>query len=122
MTQQSETDGRGDDAAQDVATRDARKCKQDPAGGGNVGPRRAIGIDPLPTQRSSLQPKGATPLQMRTDLARFESAFPTFSFMICTGWDGPRIEAWRDTTLSGLYAIITDDPDELLRELNMAVR
>ena len=83
---------------------------------------RAIGIDPLPTQRPSLQPKGATPLQMRTDLARFESAFPTFSFMICTGWDGPRIEAWRDTTLSGLYAIITDDPDELLRELNMAVR
>jgi hypothetical protein len=42
--------------------------------------------------------------------------------MICTGWDGPRFEAWRDTTPSGLYAIITDDPDELLRELNMAVR
>ncbi len=61
-------------------------------------------------------------MEMRTDLARFESTFPTFSFMICTGWDGPRIEAWRDTTLSGLYAIITDDPDELLRELNMAVR
>jgi hypothetical protein len=122
MTQQAETDGRGEGAAQDVATRDARKCKQDPAGEGNVGPRRPIGIDPLPTQRSSLQPKGATPLQMRTDLGRFESAFPTFSFMICTGWDGPRFEAWRDTTPSGLYAIITDDPDELLRELNMAVR
>jgi hypothetical protein len=122
MTQQSEIDGRGADAAQDVATRDACKCKQDAAGGGNVGPRRAIGIDPLATQRSSLQPKGATPLQMRSDLARFESAFPAFSFMICTGWDRPRIEAWRDTTPSGLYAIITDDPDELLRELNMAVR
>ena len=122
MTLQSETDGRGDDAAWDVATRDARRCKQDPAGGGNVGPRRAICIDPLPTQRSSLHPKGATRLQMRSDLARFESAFPTFSFMISTGWDGPRIEAWRDTTPSGLYAIITDDPDELLRELNMAVR
>jgi hypothetical protein len=122
MTQQSETDGRGDDAAQDVATRDAHKCKKDPAGRGNVGPRRTIGIDPLPTQRSSLQPKDATPLQMRTDLTRFESAFPAFSFMICAGWDGPRFEAWRDTTLSGLYAIITDDPDELLRELNMAVR
>ena len=61
-------------------------------------------------------------MQMRTDLARFESAFPAFSFMICKGWDGPRIEAWRDTTLSGLYAIITDDPRELWRELDMAVR
>jgi hypothetical protein len=122
MTRQSETDGRGDDAAQDVATRDARKCKQDPAGAGNVGLRRAIGIDPLPTQRSSLQPKSTPPLQMRSDLTRFESAFPTFSFMICTGRYGPRFEAWRDTTPSGLYAIITDDPDELLRELNMAVR
>jgi hypothetical protein len=122
MTQQSETDGRGDDAAQNVATRDAHKCKQDPAGGGNVGSRRAIGIDALPKQRSSLQPKGTAPLQMRTDLARFESAFPTFSFIICTGRDGPRFEEWRDTTPSGLYAIITDDPDELLHELNMAVR
>ena len=122
MTQQSATDGRGDDAAHDAATRDARICERDPAGRRNVGPSRAIGVDPLPTQRSSVQPKGATPLPMRTDLTRFESAFPTFSFMISTGWDGPRIEAWRDTTLSGLYAIITDDPDELLRELNMAVR
>ena len=61
-------------------------------------------------------------MEMRADLARLESAFPTFSFMISTGWDGPRIEAWRDTTPSGLYAIITDDPDELLRELNMAIR
>jgi hypothetical protein len=122
MTQQSETDGRGDEAAQDVATRDAHQSKQDTAGEGNVVPRHAIGIDPLPTQRSSLPPKGTPPLQMQTDLTRFESAFPTFSFMICTGWDGPRIEAWRVTTLSGLYAIITDDPDELLRELNMAVR
>ena len=122
MTQQSETGGRGDDAVQDVATRDARKCKQGPAGGGNVGPRRAICIDPLPTQRSSLHPKGATRLQMRSDLARFESAFPTFSFMISAGWDGPRFEAWRDTTPSGLYAIITDDPGELLHELEMAVR
>jgi hypothetical protein len=122
MTQQSEADSRGDDAAQDVTTRDARICKQDQAGGGNVGPRRAIGIDPLPTQHSSLQPRGTTPLHMRTDLARFESAFPTFSFMICAGWAGPRIEAWRDATPTGLYAIITDDPDELLRELTMAVR
>jgi hypothetical protein len=122
MTQQPEIDARRDDAAQDATTRDAHKCKQDPARGGNVSSRRAIGIALLPTQRSSLQPKGATPLQMRTDLARFESAFPAFSFMISTGWDGPRIEAWRDTTPSGLYAIITDDPDELLRELNMAVQ
>ena len=76
----------------------------------------------MPTQCSSLQPACAAPVEMRPDLALFESAFPAFSFLICVGWDGPRIEAWRDTTLSGLYAIITDDPDELLRELNMAVR
>lgn len=55
-----------------------------------------------------------------TDLARLESAFPAFSFAICRGRRGPRFEAWRDTTPNGLYAIITDDPCELWRELDKA--
>jgi hypothetical protein len=122
MTQQSETDGRTDGAAEDVATHSVHKYRQDLPGEGQAAPGRDSGRDPVPPQCPSLQPKGATPIEVRTDLAGFESAFPTFSFMISTGWDGPRIEAWRDTTRSGLYAIITDDPDELLRELNMAVR
>ena len=79
-------------------------------------------MDPVLTRWPSYHPRGATPAEMRTDLARLEYAFPAFSFMICNGWDGPRIEAWRDTRLSGLYAIITDDPRELWRELDMAVR
>jgi len=58
----------------------------------------------------------------RQDLARLESAFPAFSFTICRGRRGPSFEAWRDTTRSGLYAIITDDPGELWRELDMAPR
>ena len=122
MTQQSETDGRGDDAAQDVATHGATSSRQDAPSGGKADPERAVGIDPAPTQCPSLQPKGAVPMETRIDLAQLESAFPAFSFMICQGWDGPRVEAWRDTTLSGLYAIITDDPRELWCELNMAVR
>jgi hypothetical protein len=79
--------------------------------------------DWLMTQRAEADDRGdAAPTEMRTDIARLESAFPAFSFTICNGWGGPRIEAWRDTSLSGLYAIITDDPRELWRELDMAVR
>jgi hypothetical protein len=122
MTQQSEAGGRGDDAAQDAATHGASKYGQNLEGKGKGDPVHAVGIDAAAAQCPSPHPKDATPLEMRTGLARFRSAFPTFSFMICGGWDGPRFEAWRDTNLSGLYAIITDDPDELLRELNMAVR
>jgi hypothetical protein len=122
MTQQSEADDKGGDAAEDVATHGTSKYRQDLPGEGKADPRRAIGIDTVLVQGPSLQPKGATPMEMRTDLARLESAFPAFSFSICKGWDGPRFEAWRDTALSGLYAIITDDPCELWRELNMAVR
>ena len=121
MTQQSEAGGGGEDAAQDVATRSVGKYRHDLPDGGKAALGRAVGTDPVP-QYPSVRSKSATPMQMRTDLARIESAYPTFSFMICMGWDGPRIEAWRDTTLSGLYAIITDDPDELRSELNMAVR
>jgi hypothetical protein len=66
--------------------------------------------------------RNAGPMWMRTYLARLESAFPAFSFGICRGWSGPRFEAWRENTPSGLYAIITDDPHELWRELDIALR
>jgi hypothetical protein len=122
MTQQSETEGGGDDLAQDDATGSVRSHRNELLSAGKAAPARAAGIDPAPARGPSLQPTCATPVEIRADLARFESTFPAFSFMICMGWDGPRIEAWRDTTLSGLYAIITDDPGELWRELNMAAR
>jgi len=122
MTQQSEADDRGDDAAQDVDTHATHTDDQDLPGGGKTRPGRAIGMDDVLTRWPSHHPRDATPMEMWTDLARLESAFPAFSFMIRKGWDGPRFEAWRDTTLSGLYAIVTDDPYELWRELNTAVR
>jgi hypothetical protein len=122
MTQQSGADDRGEGAAQDVATQSAHTYRLDPPGEGQPNAGRAVDIEPVLAQRPSPQSKGAMSMEMRTDLAQLESAFPAFSFTICKGWDGPRIEAWRDTPLSGLYAIITDDPRELWRELNMAVR
>jgi hypothetical protein len=122
MTQQSEADGREDGAAQDRATHGSHKNGQDQRGGGKAGPGRANGKDPLLTQRLSLQPKGATSAWTWTDMARLESVFPAFSFAIWKGWDGPRFEAWRDATPDGMYAIITDDPRELWRELEMVPR
>ncbi len=122
MTQQSEADDRGDDAAGHGATRGTGKYRQDLPSGGKTDPGCDIDRGPQSTRCPSLQPEGATPMEVRTDLARLESAFPTFSFTICEGWGGPRFEAWRDVTRSGLYAIITDDPRELWRELDMAVR
>jgi hypothetical protein len=122
MTQQAEADDRGDDAAGDVATHGTHTCRRDPPGGEEAGHGCAIGMDQLLALWPWRHLKDATPIELRTDLAWLESAFPTFSFTICEGWGGPRIEAWRDTSLSGLYAIITDDPRELWRELDMAVR
>jgi hypothetical protein len=122
MTQQSEAEDRGDAAAEDVAAHDIYKCRQDLPGGGKADPGRVFGTDPLLTRWPSLHPKDATPMWMRTDLARLQSAFPAFSFTICRGRRGLSFEAWRDTTRSGLYAIITDDPGELWRELDMAPR
>ena len=122
MGQQSETEGGGDDGAQDQATGGVRRYRNELLGAGKAAPVRAAGIGLMPAHCPSLQPACATPVEMRADLARLESTFPAFSFMISMGWDGPRIEAWRDATLDGLYAIITDDPGELWRELNLAVR
>ena len=121
MTQQSETD-KGDAEAEDGVTLGIHKCRRGLPSGGKADPGRAFGMDPVLTQWPSQHPKDTTPLWMRTDLARLESAFPAFSFTICRGRRGPSFEAWRDTTRSGLYAIITDDPGELWRELDMAPR
>ena len=122
MTQQSEADDRGDAEAEDVAAHDIHKCRQDLPGVGKAHPGPAFEMGPVLTQWPSQYPGDATPMWMRTDLARLESAFPAFSFTICRGRRGPSFEAWRDTTRSGLYAIITDDPGELWRELDMAPR
>ena len=122
MTQQSEADDDRDDAATDVVGHGIHESRQDAPSGARDGPGRACDIEPVLTRQPSLQLNDAPPTWMRTDLTRLESAFPAFSFAICNGWQGPRFEAWRDTTLSGLYAIITDDPRELWRELGMAER
>jgi hypothetical protein len=122
MTQQSEAEDRGVDATEDAAAHGVHKRRQDLLSKGKADSERAFGIDPMLTRWSSAHPKDATQMWMRTDLARLESAFPAFSFAICRGRRGPSFEAWRDTTRSGLYAIITDDPGELWRELDMAPR
>jgi hypothetical protein len=122
MTQQSEADDERDDAATDVVGHRIHGSRQDAPSGARDDPRRACDMEPVPTRQHSLHLNDAPPARMRTDLARLESAFPAFSFAICSGWHGPRFEAWRDTTPSGLYAIITDDPHELWRELGMAER
>jgi hypothetical protein len=123
MTQQSDADDRGDAAAEDVAPHHVHKCKQDLPSEGKADPGDAFGADPRLAQWwPSLHPNGGAPMWMRTDLALLESAFPAFSFTICRGRRGPSFEAWRDTAQSGLYAIITDDPGELWRELDVAPR
>jgi len=121
MTQQFETD-RGDAAAEDGVTDGIHKCRQGLPSGGKADPGRTFGTDHLLTQWPSQDPNDTTPMWIRTDLALLESAFPAFSFTICRGRRGPSFEAWRDTPQSGLYAIITDDPGELWRELDMAPR
>jgi hypothetical protein len=122
MTQQPQAEDRGDEVTEDVATHATPKYRQDMPGGADVDPQRAIGVGQVRTRWSLRHPRDATPMEMRADLTRLASAFPGFSFAICQGWDGPRFEARRDAALSGLYAIITDNPRELWRELEMAVR
>ncbi len=99
-----------------------RESRQAAPSGARDNPGRACDIEPVLTRQPSLHLNDALLAWMLTDLARLESAFPAFSFVICSGWHGPRFEAWRDTNPSGLYTIITDDPDELWRELEMAPR
>lgn len=116
MTQQTGTGDRGEDAA---AYGD-RECGRDLPSGGMADPRRASGTGPALTRLLSFHPEGTMPMQMWTDLTRLECAFPDFSFAISEGRHGPRFEAWRGTTQSGLYAVITDDPCELWRELGVS--
>jgi hypothetical protein len=62
-------------------------------------------------------PPDVVPRWTTGDLARLELAFPGFSFAVRRGLRGLTIEAWRDAAAGGLYAVITDDPRELWREL-----
>ncbi|MGP0025037.1 MAG: hypothetical protein ACLPKE_17005 [Streptosporangiaceae bacterium] len=57
------------------------------------------------------------PLRMGAELERLRAAFPAYSFGICRGWRGLAFEAWRDASMDGLYAVITQDVGELWREL-----
>jgi hypothetical protein len=68
-------------------------------------------------QRSLLSGRAGAPLWMRAELVRLGTAFPAFSFSIRPGWRGLAFEAWREDCASGLYAVITQDPAELWREL-----
>ena len=122
MTQRSEAEDGRDDPATDVVGHGIHESRQNAPSGARDDLRRACDLEPVLTWQPSLHLNDAPSALMRTDLTRLESAFPAFSFAICSGWHGPRFEAWRDTTRSGLYAIITDDPHELWRELGMAER
>ena len=122
MTQQSEADDGRDDAAGDAVGHGIHESRQDASGGVRDDQGRSCDTKPVPTRQPSLHVNDAPSAWMPTALVQLESAFPAFSFAIRKGWDGPRFEAWRDTTLGGLYAIITDDPGELWRELDTAPR
>jgi hypothetical protein len=67
--------------------------------------------------RSLLRGRHAAPLWMRAELVRLQAAFPEFSFGICPGWRGPMFEVWRETGTGGLYAVISQDAQEVWREL-----
>ena len=67
--------------------------------------------------RSLLRGRQAAPPWMRAELVRLQAAFPEFSFGICPGWRGPVFEVWRETGTGDLYALITQDTQELWREL-----
>jgi hypothetical protein len=60
------------------------------------------------------------PLSMKAQLSRLSAAFPAFSFAICPSWRGLMFEAWRDPDAGGLYAVITQDADEMWHELERA--
>ena len=122
MTQESVADDGRDDAATDVVNHGIHKSRQDAPSRVREDPGRACNIEPGLTLQPSLHLDASPSALIWTVLARLPSAFPMFSFAIWKGWDGPRFEAWRDTTLDGLYAIITDDPRELWHELGMALR
>lgn len=54
-------------------------------------------------------------------LSRLQADYPGWCFAVRHGYSGPRVEAYRPQVPdTGLYAVITDDPDELRRELDHA--
>ena len=122
MTHQFEADDGRDDAATDAVGHGIHESMQGAPSGTRDDPEHACVMEPALTRQPWSHLNDAPPAWMRTDLTRLESAFPAFSFAIRSGWHGPRFEAWRDTTPSGLYAIITDDLHELWRELEMVER
>jgi hypothetical protein len=84
------------------------------AGGGGRDYQDGLGL----TRRSLLSGRAGAPLWMRAELVRLRTVFPAFSFSIRPGWRGLTFEAWREEGAGGLYAVITQDPAELWRELD----
>ena len=53
-------------------------------------------------------------------VSELEADYPQWRFAVKPGYGGPRLEAHRPHSTSGLYALITADPAELRRELDNA--
>jgi len=53
-------------------------------------------------------------------VSELEADYPQWRFAVKPGYRGPRLEAHRPHSASGLYALITADPAELRRELDNA--
>jgi hypothetical protein len=53
-------------------------------------------------------------------VSELEADYPQWRFAIRQGYGGPRVEAHRPHSTSGLYALITADPAELRLELDNA--
>ena len=85
---------------------------------GSAGQDYRDGLGLALARRSLLSGRAGAPLWMRAELVRLEAAFPAFSFSIRPGWRGLTFEAWREDGGGGLYGVITQDPAELLRELD----
>lgn len=57
-------------------------------------------------------------LSLSRAMGSLQVEYPGWCFAIRRGFSGPRVEAYRPHADSGLYAVITDDPAEIRRELN----
>ena len=57
---------------------------------------------------------------LHSAVSQLEADYPHWSFAIKPGYGGPRVEAHRPHSTSGLYALITADLAELRRELDRA--
>lgn len=80
VTQQAEADDGGDDAAGSAATSGTRAYTKDLPGAGKADPGCATGVDQVLTRWPSCHPENATPMEMRTDLARlFDISTPNIA-------------------------------------------